>query len=405
MSATTEATFAPIDPSVSHQEVIKSFDEMGIPDSLLRGIYAHGFEVPSAIQQRAIKPMINGKGCDLIAQAQSGTGKTGTFCIGTLSHVDPTVQEPQVLVLSPTRELAQQTFNVASAISSYMGVKCYCATGGPNVNQDIDAFRNGAQFIIGTPGRIYDLLHRGKFNISKMKYVILDEADQMLEDRFREQVHAIMGFGFPKECKIGLFSATMPPACQEVASKFLVNPTYILIPKESVTLEGIHQYFVKLPREDWKFDVLCDIYKHMSLNQLIIFVNRKTQAQFLAERLSAQGHTLQCIHGDMEPRERKECMDAFRRGDCRVLISTDLLARGIDVQQVSLVINYELPPNRENYIHRIGRSGRYGRKGVAINIITDDEERYMNDIMSYYHTNIDPLPENLGDISASVTTA
>lgn len=404
MSTPTEATFAPDSSSVSHQEVIKSFDEMGIPDALLRGIYAFGFEVPSAIQQRAIKPMITGSGCDLIAQAQSGTGKTGTFCIGTLAHVDPELHEPQVLVLSPTRELAQQTYTVASAISSYIPAKCYCAVGGPNINQDIDALRNGAQFIIGTPGRIYDLLHRKRLNISKMKYVVLDEADQMLEDRFREQVHAIMEFGFPKECKMALFSATMPPACQEVASKFLVNPTYILIPKENVTLEGIRQYYVKLPREDWKFDVLCDIYKHMSLNQLIIFVNRKVQAEYLADRLSAQGHTLQCIHGEMEPAKRKACMESFRRGDCRVLISTDLLARGIDVQQVSLVINYELPPNRENYIHRIGRSGRYGRKGVAINIITDDEERYMNDIVTYYHTNIDPLPEDVGSISAAASS-
>ena len=381
-------------PSVDSEiKVYNSFDDMGLPEDLLRGIYAHGFTTPSKIQQRAIVPMREGR--DIIAQAQSGTGKTGTFSIGALSVIDINLKVPQVLVLSPTRELAQQTEKVASEIGNYMKIQVHSATGGPPIAEDIRALQRGAQFIVGTPGRVYDLIRRGALKLDAMRVLIMDEADQMLEDRFREQVHCILEFKFPPATQVALFSATMPPEVTEVAEKFLQNPCRILLPPEEVTLEGIKQYFVALDREDWKFSALMDLYKHLNINQLLIFVNKRARAEWLAARLSENGFTLECIHGEMDVAERKKRMDDFRKGQVRVLICTDLLARGIDVQQVSMVINYELPLQRENYIHRIGRSGRFGRKGVAINLVVNEEMRSLHDIETYYKTNITPLPEDL----------
>ena len=375
----------------------ESFDSMGLPDNLLRGIYAHGFEKPSPIQQKAIVPIKNGN--DILAQAQSGTGKTGAFSIGAMCHIDPALKKPQVLVLVPTRELAQQIEYVATHIGSHLPLSVYSATGGTPLNADLKALERGVQYIVGTPGRIYDLMHRNALQRQNIKVVIMDEADQMLEDRFREQVMCILSLGFPKDTRIALFSATMPKEVVEFAENLLQNPMRILIPPEEVTLEGIKQYFVELPREDWKYEVLCDLYQQLNINQAIIYCNKRQKVEWLAEKMSAQGFPLSFIHGDMDVEERRRRMTDFRKGGIRVLISTDLLARGIDVQQVSLVINYELPIQRENYIHRIGRSGRFGRKGVSINLLLPEETKLMKEIESFYSTQVVSLPEDLAGIS------
>ena len=374
-----------------------SFDEMALPEPLLRGLYAHGFEKPSPIQQKAIVPIKNGN--DVLAQAQSGTGKTGAFSIGAMCHVDPAIKKPQILVLVPTRELAQQIEYVATHIGSKLPLTVYSATGGTPISTDLRALERGAQYIVGTPGRIYDLMHRGAIHRQHIKCLIMDEADQMLEDRFREQVMCILGLGFPKETRVALFSATMPTEVVEFAEKLLNNPVKILIPPEDVTLEGIKQYFVELPREDWKYEVLCDLYQQLNINQAIIYCNKRQKVEWLAEKMSGQGFPLSFIHGEMEVEERRRRMTEFRKGSIRVLISTDLRARGIDVQQVSLVINDELPVQRENYIHRIGRSGRFGRKGVSINLLLADEMKLMKDIESYYSTKVATLPEDLAGIT------
>jgi translation initiation factor 4A len=376
-----------------------SFDEMGLPEALLRGIYAHGFEKPSPIQQKAIVPIKSGN--DVLAQAQSGTGKTGAFSIGAMCHVDPAIKKPQILVLVPTRELAQQIEYVATHIGSHLPLSVYSATGGTPISSDLRALERGAQYIVGTPGRIYDLMHRGAIQRQHIKCLIMDEADQMLEDRFREQVMCILGLGFPKETRVALFSATMPAEVVEFAEKLLSNPVKILIPPEEVTLEGIKQYFIELPREDWKYEVLCDLYQQLNINQAIIYCNKRQKVEWLAEKMSGQGFPLSFIHGEMEVEERRRRMTEFRKGSIRVLISTDLLARGIDVQQVSLVINYELPVQRENYIHRIGRSGRFGRKGVSINLLLPEETKLMKDIESFYSTQVLQLPEDLAGIALS----
>lgn len=376
-----------------------TFDEMGLKDDLTRGIYSYGFESPSRIQQLAIVPMSNHT--DILAQSQSGTGKTGAFTIGSLSVVDTSIKAPQVLVICPTRELSQQTERVARALGNYMGLKVLSATGGNQLRSDISSLKAGAQFVVGTPGRIFDLIRRGDLSVEYIKYVILDEADQMLEDLFAEQIKAILDNKFPSNTHLALFSATMPENVLEIAENYLNNPVRILLPSDEVTLDGIKQYYVLLDREDWKLAVLLDIYQQITVNQALIYVNKRQKAEWLAKQLSAQGFTLEYIHGEMEVSERKKRMEDFRSGQVRVLISTDLLARGIDVQQVSLVINYELPIQRENYIHRIGRSGRYGKKGVAINIVYGDELNTLKEIEKHYSTTVNELPEDLGSLSVA----
>jgi len=377
----------------------ESFDEMGLKDDLIRGVYSYGFENPSKIQQLAIVPM--SKHTDILAQSQSGTGKTGAFTIGSLSVVDTSIKAPQVLVLCPTRELSQQTERVAKALGSYMGLKVLSATGGNQLRNDISTLKAGAQFIVGTPGRIFDLIRRGDLSVEHIKYVILDEADQMLEDLFAEQIKAILDNKFPSTTRLALFSATMPQNVIEIAEHYLSNPARMLLPPDEVTLDGIKQYYVELEREDWKLPVLLDLYQQIAVNQALIYVNKRQKAEWLAKQLSAQGFTLEYIHGEMEVGERKKRMDDFRSGTVRVLISTDLLARGIDVQQVSLVVNYELPIQRENYVHRIGRSGRYGKKGVAVNLVYGDERNTLKEIERHYSTTISELPEDLASLSVS----
>jgi translation initiation factor 4A len=381
--------------------VYSSFEDMDLPEKLLRGIFSYGFQKPSAIQQKGIVPIA--KGQDLLAQAQSGTGKTGTFTIGSLARVDPSIKKVQVLCLAPTRELAQQIEFVASGLAAFQDIKTYSAMGKTPVRDDIRALEKGVQFLVGTPGRIFDLMNRRALTTEHIKVIIVDEADQMLEDRFREQLQCILNLGFPASTRCALFSATMNPDVVDFAGKLLDNPVRILIPPEEVNLKGINQYAISLDREEWKFEVLLDLYRNLNISQALIYCNKRQKAEWLSEKMTQAGFPITCIHGDMEPRDRMERMTAFRKGETRVLISTDLLARGIDVQQVSLVINYELPPavQLDNYIHRIGRSGRYGRKGTAINLLCGDDNRTMDDLKTHYSIKVDALPEDLSELNVS----
>ncbi len=367
-----------------------TFDDMALSDKLLRGIISHGFEKPSPIQSKATVPIMEGR--EVIAQAPSGTGKTGAFCIGALSRIDPAIRTPQVLVLSHTRELSVQTTNVARGISQYMGISVHCATGGPPVAEDVRALENGVHMLIGCPGRVLDLINRKKLNPAFIKLVILDEADHMLKDKFLTQVVDILASGLSKDVKISLFSATMPVHVSNFVRDVIEtggNKTIkILRDNDKVTLAGIEQFYIKIRDED-KFNVLIDIYEQLPIHQLFIFVNTRRHAEWLASKMAEFGHTIQFIHADMDDAERKRRMMEFKAGSCKVLISTDLLARGIDVQHVNLVINFQMPLNREDYIHRIGRSGRFGRKGTIINIVNETEyTSCVQDIERSYTTTI-----------------
>jgi len=383
--------------TVTEVKRYESFDEMGLPDTLLRGVYSYGYERPSKIQSLAIVPISQGN--DILAQANSGTGKTASFLCGSLCRVDTKLNKPQIMILVPTQELAKQILEVAKHLGSFMGITCLCATGGNAIREDISLIENGVHLVVGTPGRMFDLMNRGKLTTENIKCLILDEADQMLEDRFYKQVMCILELGFPNTTKVSLFSATMPKEVLEVAAKLLQNPVKILIPPEQVSLEGIKQFKVELDREEHKYEVLCDIYKQLNINQALIYCNTRKRAEWLAEKLSADGYPLLCIHGEMENTERRKRMEDFRNGKVRVLIATDLLARGIDVQHVSLVMNFELPMNRENYIHRIGRSGRFGRKGVSINLLSPNETKMKEELETHYTIKMEELPFDLSSIT------
>lgn len=377
-------------------KLYKEFDEMNLPENLLRGVFAYGFEKPSAIQEKGIVPIAEGR--DVLAQAQSGTGKTGTFVIGSLARVDEAIKKPQVLVLVHVRELAQQIEKVARALGSFMNLQVLCAVGGNPLRDDIRQLEGGAQFIVGTPGRVFDLVNRNVLDRSEIRVLIMDEADQMLEDLFYKQVMCILEKGFPEKTRVALFSATMPEQVVEVANKILSNPVRVLIKPAAVRLEGIQQFFVPLDREDHKFECICDLYKNLNISQAVIFCNKRQKAEMLAERMTAQGYPVTCLHGELEKPERTRRMKQFIEGSTRVMVATDIIARGIDVQQISLVINYELPTNRENYVHRIGRAGRFGRKGTTINMLLPEEEGMMKDISEHYDMKVEPLPDSISNL-------
>jgi len=377
-------------------KLYEEFDQMNLPENLLRGVYAYGFEKPSAIQQKGIVPIAEGR--DVLAQAQSGTGKTGTFVIGSLARVDEAIKKPQVLVLVHVRELAQQIEKVAKALGNFMNLQVLCAVGGNPLRDDIRQLEGGAQFIVGTPGRVFDLVNRNVLDRSDIRVLIMDEADQMLEDLFYKQVMCILEKGFPEKTRVALFSATMPEQVVEVANKILNHPVRVLIKPAAVRLEGIQQFFVPLDREDHKFECICDLYKNLNISQAVIFCNKRQKAEMLAERMTAQGYPVTCLHGELEKPERTRRMKQFIEGSTRVMVATDIIARGIDVQQISLVINYELPTNRENYVHRIGRAGRFGRKGTTINMLLPEEEGMMKDISEHYDMKVVPLPDSISNL-------
>ena len=375
-------------------ESVETFDELNLKPELLRGIYGYGFEKPSAIQQKAILPII--KGMDVIAQAQSGTGKTAAFAIGSLQLVDVTKDEIQCLVLSPTRELAQQTAIVYNFIGECLKVKISLLIGGTKIGADLEKLREGPQVLVGSPGRVLDLIRRKQISLGYLQTFILDEADEMLSKGFLDNIREIISL-IPTTTKILLFSATMPKEIIDMTTKFMKDPARILVNNEELTLEGIKQYYVFLKKED-KLDVLLQIYRGIEIAQAIIYCNSKRSVDFVSEELKKKGHMVSSIHGDLKQIERDNVMRDFRSGATRVLITTDLLARGIDVYQVSLVINYELPREKETYIHRIGRSGRFGRKGNAINFVTPTEKDELEAIQKFYNTTIEALPTDLSEL-------
>jgi len=376
-------------------QVCESFDDMKLKDELLRGIYAYGFEKPSYIQQRGIIPVIRGN--DTIAQAQSGTGKTATFSVAALQCVEANNPDCQVLILAPTRELAQQIHKVLNALGDYMHVKSHACVGGTAVREDIKVLQTGVQIVVGTPGRVNDMINRNALKLEKLRIFILDEADEMLSRGFKDQIYDVFQY-LPSEVQVCLFSATMPVEILHMTKRFMRNPVRILVKKEQLTLEGIRQFYVAVEKEDWKLDTLCDLYETLTITQAIIYCNTRRKTEWLCEKMTHRDFTVSAMHGDMEMQQRQLIMREFRSGSSRVLITTDLLARGIDVQQVSLVINYDLPTNRENYLHRIGRSGRFGRKGVAINFVTTEDVRSLREIEQFYHTQIEEMPMDVSEL-------
>lgn len=376
-------------------ETILSFDQMNLKENVLRGIYSSGFEKPSAIQSQAIIPLTQGR--DTIAQAQSGTGKTAAFTIGVLQRIDESKPSCQALILAPTRELSNQIFRVITMLSDYTTIKSHVCIGGKSINDDNKSLRQGCQVVVGTPGRILDLMERKMLLPKEIICVVMDEADEMMSIGFSDQIQSILQ-NMPNDVQIALFSATMSPEMIRLTERFMRNPARIHVNQDEVTLEGIRQYYVDVEKEEWKLPTLLDLYENISISQAIIFCNTRRTVEWLSEQLNEKGFAVSPFHAEMEQHQRDDLMKSFRSGLTRVLVTTDILGRGIDVQQISLVFNYDIPTKKESYIHRIGRSGRFGRKGMAINFITEETSIVLRDIQHYYETEIKELPSDVSQL-------
>lgn len=376
-------------------EVVENFEDLKLKKDLLRGIFNYGFVRPSSIQQKGIMPLILKK--DTIEQAQSGSGKTATFVIGCLQNIDFEDLKTQALIIAPTRELALQIYEVVKGIGIFLKASVHLCTGGTQVGEDKKKLKEGVHIVVGTPGRVRDMMNRQNLDPTYLKMLIIDEADEMLGLGFLDQINEIIKM-IPPDCQIGLFSATIPPEIIKLTETIMNNPAKILVKKENLTLEGIKQYYLSCSNDNNKYDNLYEIFANIDVNQCIIYCNTKEKTEKLAELMRAKDFVVSCIHGSMPHEKRNEVMKEFREGASRILISTDLLARGIDVQQVGLVINLELPSKKENYIHRIGRSGRFGRRGIAINLVSAHEVNYMIEIQEFYHTQILTLPNDLAEL-------
>ncbi|KAI0291325.1 P-loop containing nucleoside triphosphate hydrolase protein [Multifurca ochricompacta] len=341
-------------------QVVDNFDNMDLKPELLRGVYAHGFDQPSAIQQRAIVPIVEGN--DVIVQAQ----------------LDLSFKSTQALILTPTRELARKIQNVVITLGEYMDVECHACVGGTNAREDIDKPQEGVQVVVGIPGRVFDMIHRRALRTDDIKLFCLYEANEMLSHGFKVQIYEVFKL-LPQDTQVVLLSAMMPADVIEVTEKFMREPVRILVKRDELTLEGIKQFYIDAEKEELKLDALWDVFETANITQAIIFCNTRQKVDWLTEKIRGRYFTVSAVH-------------AFRFGSSRVLITTDLSDRGIDVQQVSLVINYDLPTKCEDYIHRIGRSGRFGRKGIAINFATTEDVGMLRDIEQFYITQISKMP-------------
>ena len=365
-----------------------------INEDTMRGIYAYGFDSPSMIQRKALLTMFDKK--DIIAQAQSGTGKTGVFTIGVLQNVNPNINKTQAMILAPTRELAKQIYDVITSIGALnKEFRYHLLIGGTSTDEDAHSLKTiMPHIIVGCPGRVYDMMRRNNIVSKDINILVLDEADEMLSIGFKDQIYNIFQY-LNSDVQVGLFSATLPNELQSLTDKFMRNPVRILVKSELLTLEGIKQYYVALNDDSQKYATLKDIFNIISMSQCIIYCNSIKRVMDLTDAMINDGFPVCCIHSNMEKNKRDEAYMDFKAGKHRVLISSNVTSRGIDVQQVRTVLNFDLPKCIFNYLHRIGRSGRWGRKGTAINFVTRWDVKTMKEIERHYHTIVDELPSNI----------
>ena len=337
----------------------------------------------------------------MIAQSQSGTGKTASFVIGSLSKIDDTLNELQVIILTPTRELSLQIHSVINGVTSaWPELKSHCFVGGVSIKENVQSMKKDTpHIIVATTGRLMDLIKRRIINTEYVKILILDEADELLKNNFQLQIRDIIS-KMESEIQILLFTATIPSEMMEVSKKFMRNPYTVTIDSEKLSLEGIKQYYCAVSNDVQKVEAVKDIYSQIVISQSIIYCNSVNRTMILYEELKNESFPVAYIHSTMDKSERSTIFHNFKSGKYRVLISTDITSRGIDIQQVGLVINFDIPVCKYTYLHRIGRSGRWGRKGMAINFVVNRDAYLMKEIEGYYKCNIEELPQNFSSYIA-----
>lgn len=385
-----------------NQEIVEWDDsELNLRQKILRGIYAYGFEKPSPIQKKGLIPLVQpgneGKRRDILAQAQSGTGKTACFGVGSLQIIDPKKMQTQALILAPTHELAGQIKEVIENLGRFEEIKVQLLVGGTSVDRDREQLdSNTPQIVVGTPGRVHDMIRRKYLKTEYMELIVLDEADEMLSQGFKDQIYKIFQY-MQNDIQIALFSATVPEVLEQLTSRFMRNPIKILVKAEQLTLQGIAQYYIRIDGDEQKYATIKDLFEGLTISQAIIYCNSTRRVDDLEEAMMQDDYPVKKIHGKMGEQERKNVHEDFKKGGCRVLITSDLFARGIDVQQVSIVINFDVPKSEHTYLHRIGRSGRWGRKGIAINFVTRHDGARLKHFEEFYNTQINEMPSNWGE--------
>jgi translation initiation factor 4A len=385
-------------------EPIDSFDDLDPDENILRGIYSFGFEKPSRVQQLAIQPIIDGR--DTLISCTAGSGKTAAFVIGALQRIDVSKNVPQVLILAPGRELVSQIHKVVLALGEYMGVHAHACIGGTSVRGDIDKLRQGQHVIVGACGRVYDMISKRHLRVDDVRMLVLDEADEMLAPKSLHQVYDIVKTLHPdvQACAAG---TTVSALTREVLYKFMRNIIQILVKKPDMLHMGLTHYYVNVDQESHKLDTLCDLMDDTSstfkFSQLMVFCITRRKVDWLADQLTKRNFVVSSFHAELDQKERDLVMREFRSGCARVLITTDILARGIDFQQANYIINYDLPGSPETYIHQSGRAGRFGRKGAIVSLLTAGDSANLHAIREQYELKIDELPADFGDMFGSPT--
>ena len=372
------------------------FDELNIDERILRAIEDMGFEETSPIQTQAIPAVC--EGIDVVGQAQTGTGKTAAYTIPMLMKIDPQIKKPQAIVLCPTRELAVQVAEEIRKLAKYMSdIKVLPVYGGQEIVRQIKSLKTGVQIIVGTPGRVMDHMRRKTVKFDNINMVILDEADEMLDMGFREDMETILT-ETPEDRQTVMFSATMPKAIMDIARNFQKDARIIKVVRKELTVSNIEQFYYEV-RPKNKTEVLCRLIDIYNPRLSVVFCNTKRQVDELISELKCRGYFADGIHGDMKQQQRDRVMDDFRSGKVDILIATDVAARGIDVDDVDMVFNYDIPQDEEYYVHRIGRTGRAGRSGMALSFISGKEVYKLKDIERYCKTKIlaKPVP-SLDDV-------
>ncbi|HQR40764.1 MAG TPA: DEAD/DEAH box helicase [Blastocatellia bacterium] len=370
------------------EELEHTFEELGLPEPLLAGLRDVGYEVPTPIQTHTIPALLAGR--DLIGQAQTGTGKTAAFALPILAGLDLELRETQALILAPTRELALQVAEAIHTYAKHLGtVRVLPVYGGQPIQKQVERLRMGAQIVVGTPGRVMDHLRRGTMRFESLKFVVLDEADEMLRMGFIEDVEWILNEA-PGKFQTALFSATMPREVRRIADKHLDNPATVELEHATMTVPQIEQRYFNVS-EQGKLDVLTRILEAEHSDAVLIFVRTKNDASELNERLQARGYASEALHGDLTQPQRETVLRRLRAHQVEIVVATDVAARGLDVDHITHVINFDVPHDVESYVHRIGRTGRAGREGKAILLVTPRQGRMLREIERYTGARIEPM--------------